>query len=76
MENCVLIPLKPSEKHAHKNWKKHLKKLILDGDLRKRLGEQLHEDFKELYNLKNVTEKRARLYSEVTEKIIEKKKQA
>ena len=72
MENCVLIPLKPSEKHAHKNWKKHLKKLILDADLRKRLGEQLHEDFKELYNLKNVTEKRAEFYMEACEKLQEK----
>ena len=65
MENCVLIPLKPSEKHAHKEWRKYLKKLILDADLRKRLGEQLYEDFKELYNLKNVTEKRVQFYKEI-----------
>lgn len=70
MENSVLIPLKPSEKHAHKDWKKYLKKLILDVDLRKRLGEQLHEDFKELYNLKNVTAKRVQFYKDVA---VEKK---
>lgn len=68
MENCVLIPLKPSEKHAHKDWKKYLKKLILDADLRKRLGEQLYEDFKEQYNLKNVTAKRVQFYKEVVAK--------
>ena len=65
MENCVLIPLKPSEKHAHKQWKKQLKKLILDADLRKRLGEQLYVDFSELYNLKNVTAKRVQFYKDV-----------
>ncbi|MFW6246599.1 MAG: hypothetical protein ACOC22_00285, partial [bacterium] len=72
MQNCILIPLKPNEKHAHKNWKKYLKKLILDADLRKRLGEQLYEDFKEKYNLKNVTEKRAEFYLN-TCNVIEKK---
>ena len=37
MENCVLIP---TEKNARKYWQKYLKKLILDADLRKQLGEQ------------------------------------
>jgi len=59
MENCVLIP---SEKNAHKYWKKYLKKLILDADLRKKLGEQLYEDFKVEYNLAEVTKKRAEFY--------------
>ena len=69
MENCVLISLKPSEKHAHKEWKKYLKKLILDADLRKRLGDGLYNDFKDLYNLRNVTEKRVKFYENVlTEK--------
>ena len=40
-------------------------KLILDADLRKRLGEQLYEDFKEEYNLANVTKKRAEFYKSV-----------
>lgn len=65
MENCVLVSLKPSEKHAHKDWKKYLKRLILDGSLRNRLGEQLYEDFKEKYNLKNVTEKRVDFYKKI-----------
>ena len=59
MENCVLIP---NKKNAHKYWKKYLKKLILDADLRKRLGEQLYEDFKEKYHLANVTKKRVEFY--------------
>lgn len=59
MENCILIP---AEKNAHKYWKKYLKKLILDADLRKQLGEQLYEDFKTEYNLAEVTKKRAEFY--------------
>jgi len=59
MENCILIP---AEKNAHKYWKKYLKKLILDVDLRKQLGEQLYEDFKIEYHLATVTKKRADFY--------------
>lgn len=62
MENCILIP---AEKNAHKYWKKYLKKLILDADLRKQLGEQLYEDFKIEYNLADVTKKRAEFYKDV-----------
>ena len=61
MENCVLIPM-DLPKNAHKYWVKYLKKLILDADLRKRLGEQLYEDFKVEYNLAEVTKKRAEFY--------------
>jgi len=68
MENCVLIR---SEKNAHKYWKKYLKQLILDADLRKRLGEQLYEDFKEKYDLANVTKKRAEFYKSVVMKGLE-----
>lgn len=68
MENCVLIP---NKKNAHKYWKKYLKQLILDADLRKRLGEQLYEDFKEEYNLANVTAKRAAFYEAVVAKTLE-----
>ncbi len=67
MENCVLIP---NEKNAHKYWKKYLKKLILDADLRKRLGEQLYEDFKEEYNLANVTKKRVEFYKAAVAKTL------
>jgi hypothetical protein len=59
MENCVLIP---NEKNARKYWQKYLKRLILDADLRKQLGEQLYEDFKDKYNLAIVTKKRADFY--------------
>jgi len=65
MENCILIP---AEKNAHKYWKKYLKKLILDADLRKQLGEQLYEDFKVEYNLADVTKKRAEFYKAVVAK--------
>ena len=69
MENCILIP---SEKNAYKHWVKHLKRLILNADLRKQLGEQLYEDFKEEYNLINVTNKRAEFYKDVVKKELEK----
>jgi hypothetical protein len=59
MENCVLIP---ALKNAHKYWTKYLKRLIVNPDLRKQLGEQLYEDFKDQYNLANVTKKRADFY--------------
>jgi hypothetical protein len=59
LENCVLIP---AEKNARKYWQKYLKRLILDADLRKQLGEQLYEDFKDKYNLADVTKKRADFY--------------
>lgn len=65
MENCMLVP---NKKNSHKYWKKYLKKLILDPDLRKKLGEQLYEDFKEKYHLENVTKKRADFYKEVVSK--------
>jgi len=68
MENCVLIP---NKKNAHKYWKKYLKQLILDADLRKQLGEQLYEDFSEEYNLENVTKKRADFYKSVVNKALE-----
>ena len=59
LENCVLIP---NEKNAHKYWVKYLKRLILNPDLRKQIGEQLYNDFKDEYNLENVTKKRAEFY--------------
>jgi glycosyltransferase involved in cell wall biosynthesis len=68
MENCVLIP---NKKNAHKYWKKYLKQLILDAELRKKLGNQLYEDFKEEYNLANVTAKRAEFYEKVVAKTLE-----
>jgi hypothetical protein len=67
MENCVLIP---SEKNAHKYWKKYLKRLILDADLRKQIGEQLYEDFKVEYNLAEVTKKRIAFYKAAVAKTL------
>ena len=67
MENCVLIP---SEKNAHKYWKKYLKKLIIDADLRKRIGEQLYEDFRVEYNLADVTKKRVDFYKAAVAKTL------
>jgi glycosyltransferase involved in cell wall biosynthesis len=67
LENCVLIP---AEKNARKYWVKYLKKLILDADLRKKLGEQLYEDFKVEYNLADVTKKRADFYKAVVAKTL------
>ena len=67
LQNCVLIP---AEKNAHKYWKKYLKRLILDADLRKQLGEQLYEDFKDEYNLATVTKKRADFYKAAVAKTL------
>lgn len=60
--NCILIP---TEKNQKKYWYKALKKLILDADLRKRLGEQLYMDFEEKYNLENVTKTRVEVYKKI-----------
>lgn len=67
MENCILIP---PEKNARKYWQKYLKKLILDSDFRKQLGEQLYEDFKNEYNLATVTKKRADFYKAAVAKTL------
>ena len=60
--NCLLIP---TEKNAKKYWAKYLKILILNENLRKRLGEQLYSDLKDKYNLKNVTKTRAEIYKSI-----------
>lgn len=70
MENCILIP---NKKNAHKYWAKSLKKLILNPDLRKQIGEQLYEDFHEKYHLANVTKKRADFYKDAVSKSLELK---
>ena len=62
LENCILIK---TEKNAKKYWFKYLRKLILDADLRKRLGEQLYVDFKIKYNLENVTANRVEVYKKI-----------
>jgi glycosyltransferase involved in cell wall biosynthesis len=62
LENCILIP---TEKNQKKDWVKWLKKLILDSDLRKKLGEQLYLDFNEKYNSVTVTKTRRDLYKAI-----------
>jgi len=62
MRNCVLIPV---QKNAHKYWKKALKKLILDKELRDEIGQNLYDDFGEKYNLANVTKNRAEFYTKI-----------
>lgn len=68
MENCVLIP---PVKNAHKYWVRYLKKLILDAELRKKIGTQLYDDFKVEYNLADVTKKRADFYKTIVKKGLE-----
>lgn len=60
--NCILIK---NKKNQDKDWAKALKSLILNPELRKELGENLYNDFKEKYDLKNVTKLRADLYKEL-----------
>lgn len=64
-ENCILIK---SSKNQKRDWAKSLKKLILDKDYRERIGNKLHEDLSNNYNLINVTEKRAELYKSLVGK--------
>jgi len=65
MENCILIP---SQKNSNKFWAKYLKRLILDKDLREKLGTQLHNDFKTAFNLIDVTNKRVEIYKKIATK--------
>lgn len=62
MENCLLIPNKPNNK---KQWYKNLKKLIIDKDLRKKIGNKLYKDFSKKYNLNIVNEKRVEFYKNI-----------
>jgi len=70
-KNCILIPYHKNamvNKSIDADWAKALKKLILDPEYRQQIGNQLYEDFKDKYNLKNVTDKRAEFYSSVSVK--------
>jgi len=58
-EECVLIP---NKKRNYSDWYKALKKLILDEELRNKIGTNLYNLYSEKYNLKNVTAKRADYY--------------
>jgi glycosyltransferase involved in cell wall biosynthesis len=70
MENCILIP---TENNAKKYWIKHLKRLILNADLRKQIGEKLYDDFKDKYNLATVTKNRVAFYKAAVAKTLEVK---
>lgn len=59
-ENCMLVPTKSN---SHKYWKKYLKKLILDDDFRNKIGNELYEDMKDNFSLKNIAKLRNELYS-------------
>jgi len=66
--NCLLIPYTKNSminKKIDADWAKALKKLILNPEYRQQIGNQLFEDFKEKYNLKNVTDKRAQIYESI-----------
>jgi glycosyltransferase involved in cell wall biosynthesis len=68
MKNCILIPYRKNSlpnKKIDQDWAKAIKLLITEPNLREDLGNQLHEDFKVKYNLKNVTEARAEFYSTI-----------
>lgn len=62
MYNCLLIPDKPNNK---KYWYRELKKLILDENLRKEIGENLYNDFSKKYHLDVVNQKRVELYKNI-----------
>jgi glycosyltransferase involved in cell wall biosynthesis len=57
--NCILIK---DKKNQEKDWAKSIKKLILDKNLRSEIGNNLYNDFKDKYNLIEVTKSRAELY--------------
>ena len=63
--NCILIK---DKKNQEKDWAKALKKLILDKDYRFELGNNLYNDFKNKYNLVEVTKTRANLYQQIAQK--------
>jgi glycosyltransferase involved in cell wall biosynthesis len=63
MKNCILIPV---GKNSGKEWAKAVKKLILNPALGEDLGNQMHEDFKEKYNLIHVTKTRSEFYKSIT----------
>lgn len=57
-KNSILV----KESRKHKDWAKAMKRLIQNPNERKDLGEKLHEDVKDKYNLFNVNELRHQIY--------------
>ncbi len=52
----------------HKDWYKHLKRLIQNPELIDQLSENLHNTVKDLYSIEKVTEDRRNLYKELLSK--------
>lgn len=68
MKNCILIPYTKNfmvNKRISSDWADAIKLLAKEPNLREDLGNQLYEDFKVKYNLKHVTDRRAKFYETV-----------
>lgn len=65
MKNCILVPCTGIKHKDEKEWTKAMTKLLKEPNLREDLGNQLYEDFKVKYNLKNVTATRADFYRSI-----------
>lgn len=59
MLNCILVKNKP------KFWFKEIKRIILDEKLRREIGNNLYEDFKDKFTLDIVNKKRFELYENI-----------
>ena len=62
--NCILI----DETRAHKDWAKAIEKLVKHPEYVKMLQDNLYRDFHEKYDLRTVTEQRAKFYREIIKK--------
>ncbi len=59
MENCILV------RNKRKYWFKEMKKLILDKNLRKKIGNNLHKEYSKKYTLDKINKKRYELYENI-----------
>jgi len=62
--NMLLIP---STKN-HKQWYQHIKKLILNPELIKQLGDNLYNTVKDVYSMEKVTKQRIDFYKKIVKK--------
>ncbi|NIQ13334.1 MAG: hypothetical protein GTO02_02660, partial [Candidatus Dadabacteria bacterium] len=62
--NAIMI----DKNKNHKDWYKHLKRLIQNPELIDQLSENLHNTVKDLYSIEKVTEDRRNLYKELLSK--------
>jgi len=63
-ENALLV----DPKKNHKLWYKYIKQLVLDEDLRKKLGNNLYNFVNPVYTLENVTAERCEWYKHILER--------